>query len=252
MEKNYTNGLDKTFEIVEYLLSENAQQTLRSIAQEVGMSKSAVFRQVTALAEIGCLVQDPVTKTYQIGPRLLALSSTIISQHSLRKIAHPIMEKLAVQVGETVNLCMLSRFNIFDLDRVEPPTAYITYHGGYAPAHATSVGKILLSAQSTNFIDQYCTQLDTMPPLTENTIQTANELREALIQVRVHGYAVDHGEVAVGMNCIAAPIRNMNGEICAAISISGAAARMESRESELIAVVQNAAKHISAMQGYHA
>ena len=208
MPKESISSIVKTFEILECFIDQEMNWSVRSLSEHLGLPKSTVFRQITTLEEMGVLVQDTRTKRYQVGPRLLSLSSAVIRQYDLRRIAHPLLESLARSLGETVNLCMLNRFNIFDLDRVEPTQSltYGTKFNTLAPAHATGVGKVLLAAQEPTFIEEYCKHMGTLEPPTPNTIRTPEELRTALQEVRRVGYALDIGEVLCDLSCIEALI----------------------------------------------
>jgi hypothetical protein len=58
------------------------------------------------------------------------------------------------------------------------------------------------------------------PALTDRTIIQPAALRGELVLVRSQGHAVDDGEIAEGLHCIAAPIRTPDGRVLAAISAS--------------------------------
>ena len=57
--------------------------------------------------------------------------------------------------------------------------------------------------------------------LTEKTIVDPDVLRKELAQIRQQGYAVSYGEWILDASGIAAPIFDRNGEIAAALTISG-------------------------------
>ena len=110
----------------------------------------SVFRQVSTLAERQYLVQDPVRKSYRVGPRLMLLASAILGQSDLRRVARPELEHLSDTVHETINLSVLLEHDIFYLDKVETHRSIVcnTQIGGRAPAYATSSGKAMLSCQN--------------------------------------------------------------------------------------------------------
>jgi DNA-binding IclR family transcriptional regulator len=51
-------------------------------------------------------------------------------------------------------------------------------------------------------------------------------LKKQLLSIRQTGLALDDEEYEVGVRCIAAPVKNLNGDVIAAISISGPSARL--------------------------
>jgi DNA-binding IclR family transcriptional regulator len=69
--------------------------------------------------------------------------------------------------------------------------------------------------------------------------------------VRAQGYGVTEGELEVGLNAIAAPVHGPDGQIIAALSMSGPTYRMSSDVMpELAARVVAAAAEISRRLGY--
>src|SRR5690606_36735696 len=65
------------------------------------------------------------------------------------------------------------------------------------------------------------------------------------------GYAVARDELEVGLTALAAPVRNLHGEICGSVSISGASFRFpEERVAEFVTLLRDAAGDISARMGW--
>jgi DNA-binding IclR family transcriptional regulator len=71
-----------------------------------------------------------------------------------------------------------------------------------------------------------------------------------LEKVRSQGYAVNTGETAEGVTCVAAPIFNNEGRVIAALSISGPSFRMQSALEDLRRGVQQATARLSLLLGY--
>jgi DNA-binding IclR family transcriptional regulator len=86
---------------------------------------------------------------------------------------------------------------------------------------------------------------------TERTIGDPATLRAELALVRDLGYAQALGEVEVGLNAVAAPVRDSSGQVVAAVSISGPAYRVTAdRIAELGALTVVAAGQISGRLGF--
>jgi DNA-binding IclR family transcriptional regulator len=68
----------------------------------------------------------------------------------------------------------------------------------------------------------------------------------------MQGYALDIGEHEEDVECVAAPIRDIEGNVIAAISISKPKSRMklQSGGSEFITLALEAAEKISSRLGY--
>ena len=66
--------------------------------------------------------------------------------------------------------------------------------------------------------------------LTENTITSKRKLKIELGKISKDQFAIDREEFEKGLICVAIPIHNINGEVVAALSASGPAARFEEKE----------------------
>jgi DNA-binding IclR family transcriptional regulator len=121
--------------------------------------------------------------------------------------------------------------------------------GSRAPAHCTSVGKVLLAHQPEEVVKQV---IDAgLTRYTENTITAPDALMEELAAIRTRGYAIDDEEIEVGLRCVAAPIRDHTGQVTAAISVAAPVQRMSKKNLQTTApTVMAAADSISRRLGY--
>lgn len=244
MPKEQVSSIVRALEILECFMDANTEWTLKRLVDELDMPTTTVYRQISTLTERGYLVQDPVRKSYRVGPRLLLLSSTILSHSDLRSVSRPELEKLSATVKETINLSVLMDREIFYLDKVETFRSVVcnTKIGTRAPAHATSGGKMMLAYKSPEFIDAYCRDLPQMKKLTEKTISSPEHLRMELAKARADGYAIDDGEIEPGLICVGAPIIGMDQAVLGAVSIAGPTFRMKAElEGMTLAVTRTAA-----------
>lgn len=253
MAKEQVSSILRALQILECFTDNETEWTLKALVEQLGLPTTTVFRQVSTLTDRKYLEQDPVRKSYRVGPRLLQLSSAILGQSDLRRVARPELERLSNTVEETINLSVLLEHDIFYLDKVETHRSIVcnTQVGSRAPAYATSGGKVMLACQSTAYIDDYCVWMaEEAHSLTGNTITDPERLREELAQARTHGYAMDNGEIEAGLICVAAPIYDMNRKVAAAVSVSGPDYRMKEDQEVMIREVRKAAERISRLLGY--
>lgn len=254
MAKEQVSSVLRALQILECFMDAEPEWTLKALVARLDLPTTTVFRQVSTLVERQYLEQDPVRKSYRVGPRLYLFSSAILSQSDIRRLARPEMERLSELIQETVNLNVLLERDreIFYLDKVETHRSVVcnTRVGSRAPAHATSGGKVMLAAQPEAYVDEYCRNLKNCAPLTDATITDPERLREELARVRLNGYAVDNGEIEPGLICIGAPIYDMTGRVQAAVSIAGPSYRMKSDEALIAREVKKSAAQISALMGY--
>ncbi|MPM70079.1 Transcriptional regulator KdgR [bioreactor metagenome] len=252
MAKEQVSSILRALQILECFMDQKTEWTLKALVDHLDIPTTTVFRQVSTMVDREYLEQDPVRKSYHIGPRLFLLASSIIGQSDLRQIARPELEHLSNTVRETINLSILLENDIFYLDKVETHRSIIcnTRIGSRVPAYATSGGKVMLADQTDDYIDQYCEWMEKQEPLTGNTISDSVRLRNELIAAKLNGYASDNGEIEKGLICVAAPIRDITKRVIAAVSISGPDYRMEEDLQEMISAVKKAAEQVSYMLGY--
>ena len=107
MAKEQVSSILRALEILECFMDNETEWTLKRLVAQLDLPTTTVHRQLSTLTDRGYLVQDPVRKSYRVGPRLLLLSSTVLSHSDLRSTARPELEKLSATVKETINLSVM-------------------------------------------------------------------------------------------------------------------------------------------------
>lgn len=253
MAKEQVSSILRALQILECFMDRETEWTLKELVDHLDLPTTTVFRQVSTLTDRQYLVQDPVRKSYRVGPRLMLLASAILGQSDLRRVARPELEHLSDTVKETINLSVLLEHDIFYLDKVETHRSIVcnTQVGSRAPAYATASGKIMLCWQRDSDVEEYCQWMARKArPLTDSTITDPDRFRAELVQARTQGYAMDDGEIEVGLICVAAPIYDMNHKVVAAVSVSGPNYRMREDQEVMIREVRQAAENISRLLGH--
>jgi DNA-binding IclR family transcriptional regulator len=156
------------------------------------------------------------------------MGSTISEELFLRKAMKPALRELSEQCNEAISASILeyneiryiARFESREVLRVSVP------EGTRFPAHCTATGKILLSALSDDYLKKLYNTKSALVSCTNNSITSFKKLSEVLKRVRKEGVAYDFEEAVVGVKCVARPVRRKDGEVVAAISISGPVSRM--------------------------
>lgn len=252
MAKEQVSSILRVLQIMECFMDSETEWTLKALVERLNLPTTTVFRQISTLVERQYLEQDPVRKSYRIGPRLYLLSSAILGHSDIRSLARPEMERLSDVVQETVNLSVLLEHDIFYLDKVETHRSVVcnTRVGSRAPAYATSGGKAMIANMDEEYVNEYCQWMLDQKPLTDTTITDPNQLRDELVKARLNGYALDNGEIEPGLICIGAPIYDLSGRVRAAVSIAGPNYRMKVDEAFIIGEVKKSAEQVSALLGH--
>jgi len=232
--------------------SENEYEMgISALASRLGLAKSTVHRLATTLVEYDILEQNRETGKYRLGLALFELGTLVRRKMDTASESRAQMYSLAEMTGETVQLAVFDHLSVLYIRILESRQAVrmSTIAGSRAPAHCTSVGKVLLAHQPPELVKQVTEQ--GLKRFTTSTIVDPAALTEELAAIRSKGYAIDDEEIEVGLRCVAAPIRNHTGRVIAAISVAAPVQRMTKKNVQTTApTVVAAADAISRRLGY--
>jgi DNA-binding IclR family transcriptional regulator len=191
-----------------------------------------MHRIVRQLDAEGLLQREPHSRVYGPGPRLLGFGVDTVRSSMRSAPRHAILEALSAKAGETCNFGMMAHNAVLYLDRVEAswPFGLRFEPGSRVPLHCTSVGKLLLSALPRRRRDELMQNLP-LVSYTANTITDRETLDRELDSIRKRGYSIDDQEFLAGVVCLAVPIRDRKGSVCAGLAISAPHARMSVPEA---------------------
>ncbi|MHB1614868.1 MAG: IclR family transcriptional regulator [Actinomycetes bacterium] len=244
-------SVDRAIRVLEILAAQEEIGVTR-LAEELGVHKSTAFRLLAALEARGLVEQNVERGRYRLGFGILRLAGAITAQLDIVQQSRPVTTALAAEVGETINVTVLSGHDALYLDQVAPSSGIQLHNwvGQRIPLHATSNGKVLLAelpdAQVRELVGT------PLPRFTDRTIHSLAALRRELGDVRSQGYASAVEELERGLVAVAAPIRGASGDVIASVSISGPAFRLpESRIDEVAALAVRAGQDISFRMGWH-
>lgn len=241
----------KVIDLLEALAA-NGPLGLTAISSHTSINKASAFRILSTLEGRGYLEQDPVSRRYQPGPRLLGLALSLSSSLDIMKAARPELVSLAAEFGETVNLGVLSDGRVLYLDIVESRWSLrmAAQVGDRGPLHATALGKAMLARMPAAEV-RHILGSKTWERFTPNTLVTLNALERDLERVRVRGYSLDNEENEHGARCVGVAVLGQGDRPIAAISVSGPAARIDSEQAARIGErLKLAAAKVEGKMGY--
>lgn len=221
---------------------------LKQIVAESGLHPSTTHRILNAMAHSG-FVERAENGSYRLGIRLLELGSLVKSRLSLREIAVPFMLLLHNRTGESVNLGIRDADQIIYVERTSSGRSAIrVVHivGARAPLHTTATGKLFLAEDDDRAVETYARRTG-LPQVTPLSLPDLPQLLQALCTIRKDNIAYDLEEMEIGVRCIAAGIRNHEGELVAGLSLSAPAERFDPARSSL---VRQTANDISKALGF--
>ncbi|MGI9208631.1 MAG: IclR family transcriptional regulator [Rhodococcus sp. (in: high G+C Gram-positive bacteria)] len=221
---DYVQSLARGLSVITAFGADHPRQTLSDVARATGLTRATARRFLLTLVELGYVRTDG--SQFWLTPRVLELGYSYLSALSLPDVARPHLEMLAEKVHESTSVSVLDGDDVVYIARVPVRrimTVSITL-GTRFPAHATSMGRVLLAGLSPSELEKYLTRAE-LTPMTSRTLTTVDDLRTEIEKVRRDGYAIVDQELEEGLRSLAAPIRDESGAVVASMNISTHAGR---------------------------
>lgn len=239
----------KGLRVLETIARTRSPTGATDLSKALELNKSNTHRVLKTLEAAGYVRNIDGSGRYGVTFKLWELGQLALSRVDFKTEAQASMSQLANDTRETVHLSVLDGSEVIYLDKIEsqePIRAYTTV-GGRAPAYAVATGKALLAWQREEAIEQIAAIMERHTPFTLEP----RDLKAELTRIRHQGFAVNLGEWRESVGGIAAPIRNAEGQVEAAIGISAPRVRITpERIAKLAALVIRAAGEISNRLGY--
>lgn len=218
-------SLYKALRLLDFFTSENPERGISELAELSGMLKSSVHNIMSTFEVCGIVAKNPDNSRYRLGLKMLELSNVRGQEELFGKIIVPYMEELAEVTGETVFFATPYGTKVIYLESAFPKQSINVraIRGVVAPMYCTGIGKAFLAYQNEAYIERVIAE--GLEPFTSNTITEAEEFRRELGAIRQRGYAVDNMEHEYGIKCVGIPVRNGNGAVIGALSVTGPSLR---------------------------
>src|SRR3954469_6925006 len=223
-ESYFVQSLERGLAVIRAFDAEHPELTLSDVARSTGLTRAAARRFLLTLCDLGYVRSDG--RLFMLTARVLELGYAYLSALSLPEVAEPHLEALVAEVRESSSLSVLDGDDIVYVARV--PTSRIMRVainvGTRFPAYATSMGRVQLAGLSDDDLTAYMKRVD-LKRLTARTLATEAELRGELARIRAQGWALVDQELEEGLRSVAAPIRDRDGAVVAAVNVSAQATR---------------------------
>jgi len=250
IEKDYVRSVERAFDILEVFADDKSVLALNDISRKLKMANTTAFRLLQTLEKRGFVFKDS-RGMYHLGLAILGLHNVLMKSLDLRAQALPFMRDLRNQAEETVNLFILRNMRRVCVESVDGPfqLKYSASIGDVLPLHIGASGKIILANQSASYIDDYLQNVAKDPLMKQ--IEDQDAFVRSLAQISNQGCSYSHGEREAGLCSISAPIRNHEGQVIAAITISGPEIRIYGERIQKLAdLVMGVALDISRTIGH--
>lgn len=225
------------------------------LAAAAGLGLSTASRLLATLESLDFVERDPVTSLYRLGPLALLVGGAAANQQPVHREARQVAQNLAARLGLGVNVARRNGDRLVYLVNAEGQLAprSFTLLGQTNPLHATGLGKCLLLGCAAEERRALLGDGE-LTAFTAKTVTSLRALEDELARARSLGYATEVEELALGRACLAAPVRDRDGAVVAAISVSGSLSALDlpNRRDELAQLVIETADTVSTALGYTA
>ncbi len=224
-DPSFVTALARGLAVIRAFDSEREVMTMADVARATGLPRASVRRALYTLQTLGYVASDG--RNFRLTPQVLALGYAYLAGTPLPQIVQPTIEAISDRLHEYCSVAVLDGAEIISIarSRTQRIMSVGLAVGSRLPAHCTSLGRVLLAAESP---DSRREILEATPPrkLTPYTETNLDRLLAALDRVAQDGYAMIDQELEVGLRTMGVPIRNVTGHIVAAMSVTAQTSRV--------------------------
>lgn len=232
------------------MFRDQKQLRLSDVSTSLGVSPSTAHRLLAMLAHYDFVHQDTGHGVYSAGPALLDIGYGAVRSLDLRRVAEPVLARLARTLDETVHLAQLEAGHIRYIAGVESsrPLRVADRTGQLFPAHLTATGKAILAGLGAAQLDELL-GIAAVTDGSHLSVAERDELERQLVEVRAKGHAVNFRDD--GVVSVAVAVTNPRGLTVGAINASAPENRMPpSRQDEIVGTLATAAEELGAAVGH--
>jgi IclR family transcriptional regulator, acetate operon repressor len=243
--------VDKAIALLAHFSVKDPELGLTEIARLSGLDKATTLRLLASLRKHGFVEQNAVSKKYHLGSGLIRFARVREASFPTSAVMQPVLQKLAVDVGETVHCTLATSSGLISVASAEPPRTTRAYidPGQELPFHATASGLAYLAFSDDDVVKD-ALKSASLTAFTNNTITSADEIRRALDRARQRGYAKANRTFEMEVVSMAAPTFDWSARARGAVSIACIASRWQNNlEAGFAAKVTSAAIEITKATG---
>jgi DNA-binding IclR family transcriptional regulator len=248
VDRHRITAIDRAMDVLAILERRANGASIRDLVAALALPRTSVYRILNSLETHG-MVRRSGEGAYSLGPRLLTLAARVAAQgqqYDIAALAGPHLERLAHELGEACKISALDADGVLVLAAMQGSREFAlsVMPGQRLPLHAGAASKVLMASLEADDLERALES--PLAAYTSRTIVDRRKLRAELARVRRQGFANDRGEYAPSVHAFAAPIRDPNGKVVAALSVPYLAGAEASRAEEIRLAVIDAAEAIAA------
>jgi IclR family transcriptional regulator, pca regulon regulatory protein len=212
-------GLAKGIAVIRAFTREHPAPTLSDIARRAAIPAATARRCLLTLEDLGYVTRHG--RSFLLRPKVLELGAAYLDSMDIEHLTKNHLEDLARRTGDSAAMSVLDGADVVYVARASVRTLLrLEAHvGSRFPAHATSMGRVLLAGLTAERLQHY---FDTarLEALTDRTVCDPAQLRALIDECRRSGYAAVADELAYGVVALAVPVLDHSGRVVAAINTS--------------------------------
>lgn len=241
------NAIEKAFAILLSFLPANDAISTTDLSRELGFHKATTSRILRLMTEFGFVRQNEATKRYSLGPAIVKLAAAVNKSlnSGLVSLARPYLVELRKKTGQTVTLEVLSGHQAIMGCVVEGDMAIRVagQTGDSIDWNLTAGMRAMLAFAEEDFQREVLAL--PMKAATPNSIVDPDRFRTVLAGVKKEGYSFECGEVAIGVDALAAPVFGPEGRPISSVSIVGLTHDIQEHRAEFVEGLKKTALDIS-------
>ena len=216
----FVEALAKGLAVLECFDAAHPDMTLSDIARRTGVTPAAARRSLITLQALGYVGQNG--KRFHLRPKVMSLGSGFYFAARIDEFMAPELRQLVEVHGDASSVAMLEGADVVYIahhstQRARRATAVV---GARYPAHATSLGRVLLAGLPDNALEDVLARMQPVA-LTSRTVTDKAELRRLILLAREQGFATTVDQLDYGITALAVPVRAADGRVVAALNSSG-------------------------------
>jgi len=247
-----SSSIEKAIEVLNCFDSNTRYLRFKDLHQKLTLHKGSLHRILSLLRKKEMIYQDPLSRQYCLGPKVVELAWNVLSQQELRSSVKNYLLHLRDLTQETAGFYIQVGIQRVCIEEVESPHGlrYAAKVGLSFPIYVGAPGKALLAFLPEKKLNEIIRELD-FHQYTPHTITSAERLLKDLELARRKGYSTSNGERTLGVRAIAAPVFDRNGDVAGAICVLGPSDRLtRNKMQEVIAKIAESSEKLSRELGY--
>lgn len=248
------NSIEKSIKVLNYLSDAERSVGITELSLKLSFPKSTVHRILNTLLKHSLVNQDKETLKYKLGLQIIEYSNSFYNSFDFRQVAKPILKDVCRKTKLTTFLTTWYNDKGICIDSITPSLRANTHLfvdiGKEMPFNCAASAKVLLAYRQSKEIKNIINKKN-LHKYTPKSIIDPMELEKHLKKIKRNGFAFCDEELEEGARAISAPVKDINEEVIASITITGLSKRLPKNNiGKFTTILVNSSQKLSKMLGY--